>query len=976
MRNWLRTAAWVAPAIALAAGPALADAVRLVITESEEGARIEARWADGREGAPPAMEASAADGVLRLRFAEPVEVDVSGLAAAAPQTVQFAQADDDGQTVRLALRRELSPQVGANGDARVVRLSQAPGEPASLRPPPTPPPAQQQAAPRPAAPAPAQTTQAPSPAPAQTTQAPAAAQARLDYGVTEEYTRLAFRFPGATTVIPMQTGDRLELRFSRAADIDLAEFRAAPPRYVREARLVSREGQNVRIQLTLDPGVRQRHFVDGNRTIVDLLPPTAEQLRAIEAAAAAAAAPPPETPYAPPRAPSALSVVEEANATRINVTFPSPARAAAFRRGENIWLLFESGGRINLTGVQRANPRHADMIPVAAEGMIGLRIPAPPEMQVSARAEGNAWTFTLSARAQPGQAVAPVRRDVALANFGRLVAEFGRAGSVRWLQDPDIGDRIAVALLSGPARGVGARRATLEAAILPSAHGGAVEPRADGVTAAFEQGSLIVSRGQGLITAGAPGAETQTAPTPAEAAAIDEAVAPAPTFAGVRARLDQLNHAAALEGVEEGAPAEARMALARYLVENQFAAEALGALRIAAINQPELEVSAEFRRLRAAANIMMARYAEARTDLSASSLADDPAAALWRGYASALEENWEEARAELERGAGAAENYPPEWRARFALARADAALQLGDLPAASNSARDALGAQGSPGSRLRANLVLARIAAARGEDAAALALFNQLAQSRDEEVAVRAGLEAVRLQRARGTIEARQAADLLEAMRYRWRGDALEMDVVSTLGDVYMEMRRWRDALGVMQTAADRAPQSPAGRRLRADMVQAFERLFLDGEADQLEPIQALGLFYQFADLTPVGPNGDRLVRLLAGRLVHVDLLEQAATLLQHQIDERLQGLARAQVSVDLAAIYLLDGQSERAFQTINLTRTPNLPTALQQERRILEARALIGMNRLDHAVEVVERDQSADAQRVRAEAAWRARDW
>ncbi|MGE0047243.1 MAG: hypothetical protein AB7T08_15920, partial [Hyphomonadaceae bacterium] len=107
-----------------------------------------------------------------------------------------------------------------------------------------------------------------------------------------------------------------------------------------------------------------------------------------------------------------------------------------------------------------------------------------------------------------------------------------------------------------------------------------------------------------------------------------------------------------------------------------------------------------------------------------------------------------------------------------------------------------------------------------------------------------------------------------------------------------------------------------------------------------------------------------------------VDLLEQAATLLQHQIDERLQGLARAQVSVDLAAIYLLDGQSKRAFQTINLTRTPNLPTALQQERRILEARALIGMNRLDHAVELVERDQSADAQRVRAEAAWRARDW
>ena len=155
-----------------------------------------------------------------------------------------------------------------------------------------------------------------------------------------------------------------------------------------------------------------------------------------------------------------------------------------------------------------------------------------------------------------------------------------------------------------------------------------------------------------------------------------------------------------------------------------------------------------------------------------------------------------------------------------------------------------------------------------------------------------------------------------------------------------------------------------------------FERLFLDGEADQLEPIQALGLFYEFSDLTPVGPNGDRIVRLLAGRLVHVDLLEQAAQLLQHQVDERLEGLGKAQVAADLAAIYLMDSQAERAFTAINSSRQPNMPASLLAERRILEARALLGLGRLDHAVELVERDSSEDAQRVRAEAAWRARDW
>ncbi|MDN3719921.1 hypothetical protein QW131_13795 [Roseibium salinum] len=36
--------------------------------------------------------------------------------------------------------------------------------------------------------------------------------------------------------------------------------------------------------------------------------------------------------------------------------------------------------------------------------------------------------------------------------------------------------------------------------------------------------------------------------------------------------------------------------------------------------------------------------------------------------------------------------------------------------------------------------------------------------------------------------------------------------------------------------------------------------------------------------------RGDELVRLLAKRLVEVDLLDQAAELLRHQVDNRLKG--------------------------------------------------------------------------------------
>ncbi len=806
--------------------------------------------------------------------------------------------------------------------------------------------------------------------------------ATVTVGVQAEYTRLAFRFESPTSVTPSLQNNRLELRFSRAADIDIAELRATPPRYVREVRRVSAAGAPVRLALTLDPGVRQRHFTDGNRVVIDLLAPD-EAAREVAAAAAASGQEAPPVPGRPVSGAARVQLIEEANTTRVEVTWNAPARAAAFRRGEAIWLLFDGSGNIDLRGVARAGRRHQDMEVVRGEGVVGLRIPAPPDIVVSAAARDNSWTFTLGSRAS-NNSPAALERITDPSGQSRLVAHFGREGVVRWINDPEIGDRIAVALLGGPARGIDTRRATVEAAILPAAHGAVIEPRADGVAAAFQNGDLTVTRGNGLISAAAQPAPAATGPN---AAALEAALAtggeapaaatPGMTLAQVRERIDELTRRAAQEGVQEGAPIEARMELARFLLQNEFAAEALGALRIVAINQGDIvETDAEYRLMRGAANVMMGRASAGLADLNASALMNNPSAALWRGYAASLCQEWADARRELERGAPAMEEHPPAWRARFQLALANAALELNDHAAAEAAASAALGQATDQHLRLEAQLVQARVAEERGEAPRALQLFDALASARDEEVAVRATLEAIRLRRATGVMQAVNVVEPLEALRFRWRGDALELGIVGELGQAYSELNRWRDALATMRVAADRFPSDVAARQLRADMTTLFERLFLDGEADQLEPIQALGLFYEFSDLTPVGPNGDRIVRLLAGRLVNVDLLEQAAQLLQHQVDERLQGMSKAQVAADLAAIYLMDHKADQALVALSSTRLPNMPQALLADRRILEARALLDLGRLDGAVELVERDRSEEAQSVRAEAAWRARDW
>src|ERR1043166_962460 len=104
-------------------------------------------------------------------------------------------------------------------------------------------------------------------------------------------------------------------------------------------------------------------------------------------------------------------------------------------------------------------------------------------------------------------------------------------------------------------------------------------------------------------------------------------------------------------------------------------------------------------------------------------------------------------------------------------------------------------------------------------------------------------------------------------------------------------------------------------RRIRDEAAATFEALFLGGKADALPPVEALSLFYDFRAPPPVGRRGDEMIRRLADRLVSVDLLDQAAALLQHQVDHRLQGAARAQIAGRLAVIYLLGRKPDPAPQ-------------------------------------------------------------
>jgi hypothetical protein len=105
-------------------------------------------------------------------------------------------------------------------------------------------------------------------------------------------------------------------------------------------------------------------------------------------------------------------------------------------------------------------------------------------------------------------------------------------------------------------------------------------------------------------------------------------------------------------------------------------------------------------------------------------------------------------------------------------------------------------------------------------------------------------------------------------------------------------------------------------------------------------------------------------------------LLDQAAELLQHQVDHRLQGAARAQVATRLATIYLMNRKADKALAVLQSTRLSEISTDLRDQRLLLEARAMSDVGRRELALEVIEGMKGREALRLRADILWASKKW
>jgi len=162
------------------------------------------------------------------------------------------------------------------------------------------------------------------------------------------------------------------------------------------------------------------------------------------------------------------------------------------------------------------------------------------------------------------------------------------------------------------------------------------------------------------------------------------------------------------------------------------------------------------------------------------------------------------------------------------------------------------------------------------------------------------------------------------------------------------------------------------------EISEAFQSLFLSERAASVPPLMAVALFSDFRELVPSGPAGHQLAERLADRLTELDLLPEAVSVLEIQLNEAPEGVERARLGLKLATTQELNGNAAAALATLQRSASATLPAGLMRQRKRVEAEALIALGRDGDALALLGNapDADAEADRMRADILRRKADW
>ena len=938
----------------------------------------------------PAYQVTSENGVLTVQFESPIAVFLPDISGSLPEFISITRVDPDKMGIRFGLNREVTVNRLAAGEQLYLDFlpldwqGLAPGLPAEVV---------ADLAKR-----------------AQDAAEIAELNSRIEYARTNNptatlnvgrhptFVRIVFDWSEETDARFSLEGTSASLEFNWPVEVDLYDLVSQLPSEILSATSSKLQGSNlVKFELAEDTVLRffenskQQYVLD-----IDLLEPALDTISAEElllaaelersardtvlaqiAADEAALADGPASIPLTDQTEVTPTITKIGSTIRIAFPFDQETPAAVFQRGEYLWMVLDSPAIINAPDDAELLSTISDDFSVISAGDTQIvRLKMNAQRLASLGSQGASWVLSIGDNLMAP--TEPIRLDRRQDDQGRfeIVADVERPVRLHHLRDPEIGDVLEVVTIFPPAHGIVRQLNFVDFDALNSIHGLVISPTFEGLEINLGAREIVLSSDVGLVVSSlidVRGGSTEELLAQRKGY-VDLVGLVENNPADLMARKEELLAKAADSVGRE--KENARLDLAYVLVANQMGMEAIGMLNLLIEENQVAELLESAVMAKAAASVLAHRPNDAIELIKYGNLSSEIDNLMWRAIARVQLGDFVGARIDVLASEVVVETYPVWLQNRFLLAGIEAAIETQDKDMARRLIDDVIiekltRPENSQYELLQARLDEMEFRLDEALDTYGLVIVADVRPTRAEAI-----YRTILLLEKMGRLESEKAIQTLSREAIIWRGGMIETKMLHLLANLQFENKFYRDGFSTVREAAETKIDDEAILNLTNRAQQVFADLYINGAADSLDNVDALSLYYDFRYLTPAGARGDEMIRNLARRLIRVDLLDQASSLLEYQIESRLEGAARSQIAADLAVVYIANQQPALALKALNSTALANLPLSLERQRRLLEGRALIDEGRMELALDVLAQVSGRDVDLLRVEAHWKAENY
>jgi hypothetical protein len=667
----------------------------------------------------------------------------------------------------------------------------------------------------------------------------------------------------------------------------------------------------------------------------------------------------------------------------ITLRFPLAERTAfsVFNRNHHLWIVLDKNLKLDLSEFEEMEKTVVGKPELIANPKATiLYMPIDDNVYTSVLKEENSNNVAvlITQKKQPIAISLPVEVSTGPPAPPHVLISTLEMADPLTIRDPIIGDEIIITPLFKIGEGVTHKREFIEFDLLETTQGIALVKKADDISVLQLRNGLRITSGKGAtISPDLPKIDIKN---------VNDGVQANPTLfpyeiwkaniTETRQKQIQSMFHQIVETDNTQDANNARLKLAKLYLSEGLAPEANALLDGINRSNPAFYRTAKLNALHGAANFLMARFIESAKDFSATELNNNKEIEYWRAVLADLLGNTGQTYDYLAMNDDYISKYPPVFRQRLAIVAADRSIANKDYNIALKIF-DSLHQDNLLDSiNVYINFLMAKISLSTGQQKEATENLDKIAEDYKHPF-VKARAEFTRIARDMDAgLEKDKAIDRLERLRLSWHGDNLELTVLTLLGELYNERKDYVNAMRVWNNGVQAFKNTAAAIEMAHKMEEVFIIMFNEGVADKLPPLEALALYYEYRNYMPNGTAGSEMVDRLADRLVSVDLLEQAAGLLDHQMRTQTEKEKRSQIGAKLAGIYLLNHQPQKTLLALQDSVYGENQATLRLTRNRLAAQAMVDMGKPDMAMQTLGQDDSTEAESIRLSIYWKAKDW